>query len=75
MAKRRTKSKGEIESEVLRGRWADLRHNESLHSAADNDAARRRCRELLEVGWGVPLSGDVQLSLIGTQENSASGPP
>ena len=51
MAKRRPKrSQGDLEAEVLKGRWADLRHNESLHSTEDNHHARRRCRQLIEGG-------------------------
>ena len=50
MARRRHKSKGDIEAEILRGRWPDFSHNESLHSAADNHHARRRCRQLIDGG-------------------------
>ncbi|WP_156487636.1 hypothetical protein [Synechococcus sp. MIT S9509] len=39
-------------AEVLRGRWADLRHNESLHSPSDNERARHRCRQLIDGGHG-----------------------
>ena len=60
MAKRRParrKSKGEAEDELLaKGRWCLLNEQKRLeamnHSEAENDAARRRCRELLEGGWG-----------------------
>ena len=51
MAKRRPKrSQGEAEAEVLKGRWADLRHNESLHNKSDNIAAQRRCKQLIDGG-------------------------
>ena len=51
MAKRRPKrSQGEAEAEVLKGRWADLRHNESLHTPEENRHARRRCQELIDGG-------------------------
>ena len=53
MARRRPKrSQGDVEAEVLKGRWADLRHNESLHSPEENHHARRRCRELIDGGHG-----------------------
>ena len=32
------------------GRWTQLRTNESLHSPAENDAARQRCRQLIDGG-------------------------
>jgi len=51
MPKRRPKrSQGDLEAEVLKGRWADFRHNESLHSPEENHHARRRCRELVDGG-------------------------
>lgn len=51
MARRRHKpSKGDLESEVLKGRWAGLRANEALHTPEDNCRARRRCRALIEGG-------------------------
>ena len=53
MAKSRPKrSQGDVEAEVLKGRWADLRHNESLHNKADNERAQRRCRQLIDGGHG-----------------------
>ena len=58
MAKRRRKpTKGEAETAALASRrWCLLDEQKRLevmnHSQAENDAARRRCRELLEGGWG-----------------------
>ena len=55
--KRRRKSKGEQEDELLsKGRWSMLNEQRRLetlnHTQAENDVARRRCREFLEGGWG-----------------------
>ena len=51
MARRRPKrSQGDLEAEVLKGRWAELRHNESLHTPEENRHARRRCQELIDGG-------------------------
>ena len=58
MAKRRRKpSKGEAETAVLANRrWCLLDEQKRLetmnHTQAENDAARRSCREFLEGGWG-----------------------
>ena len=39
------------EAEVLEmGRWSQLRANESLHTQAENNAARHRCRQLIDGG-------------------------
>ncbi len=57
-AKRRRKaSRGQIEDELLsNARWSGLKQQAELearnHSAQENCAARRRCREFLEGGWG-----------------------
>ena len=45
-----------------RGRWSQLRTNDEFHSPAENAAARRRCRQLIEGGadavdWLVDLYG------------------
>lgn len=48
--KRRHKSRGDLESQALRGRWADLKHNDTLHTPAENQVARRRCRQLIDGG-------------------------
>ena len=45
------KARAMAESEVLeKGRWTQLRTNESLHTQAENDAARQRCRQLIDGG-------------------------
>ena len=45
------KARAEAENEILeKGRWSQLRTNESLHTQAENNAARARCRPLLESG-------------------------
>ena len=57
-AKRRRKPcKGQIEDDLLaNARWSGLRqqqeHEARNHSERENCEARRRCRELLEGGWG-----------------------
>ncbi len=58
MAKRRPtrKSKGEAETAALAARCGCLLDEQKRleamnHSQAENDAARPRCRELLESGW------------------------
>ena len=57
-AKRRRKAcRGEIEDKLLsEKRWSGLQEQVELqarnHSEQENCAARRRCRELLEGGWG-----------------------
>ena len=57
-AKRRRKPvcKGAAEDAAMKGRWSGLQEQEELqarnHSEAENCAARRRCREFLEGGWG-----------------------
>ena len=39
------------EAEVLeKGRWSQLRASESLHTQAENNAARHRCRQLIDGG-------------------------
>jgi hypothetical protein len=51
MARRRPKrSQGDLEAEVLKGRWAGLRANEALHMPEANQRDRRRCRALIEGG-------------------------
>ena len=45
------KARAQAEADILeKGRWSQLRANESLHSDAENIAARARCRQLLEGG-------------------------
>ena len=57
-AKRRRKAcRGEVEDQLLaNARWSGLQEQVELqamnHSEAENCAARRRCREFLEGGWG-----------------------
>ena len=51
--KRRRKSlpRSRAETEILeKGRWSQLRANDALHSPAENDVARHRCRQLIEGG-------------------------
>jgi len=55
---RRHKSQGEKETDLLQSpRWSGLREQRRLqamnHSQAENDLARRQCREFVEGGWGV----------------------
>ena len=48
---RQTKALAEAESEILeKGRWSQLRANESLHTQTENTAARHRCRQLIDGG-------------------------
>ena len=48
---RQTKARAEAEADILeKGRWNQLRTNESLHSEAENIAARERCRQLIDGG-------------------------
>ena len=43
------KARAEAENEILeKGRWSQLRANESLHTQAENNAARQRCRQLID---------------------------
>ena len=45
------KARAEAENEILeKGRWSQLRTNESLHTQAENNAARHRCRQLIDGG-------------------------
>ena len=45
------KARAEAENEILeKGRWSQLRANESLHTQAENNAARHRCRQLINGG-------------------------
>ena len=45
------KARAEAENEILeKGRWTQLRANESLHTQAENNAARQRCRQLIDGG-------------------------
>ena len=45
------KARAEAENEILeKGRWSQLRANESLHTQAENNAARYRCRQLIDGG-------------------------
>tara|TARA_B100001063_G_C16683898_1_gene513314 strand:+ start:960 stop:1166 length:207 start_codon:yes stop_codon:yes gene_type:complete len=47
------KARALADAEILeRGRWSQLQSNESLHSEAENIAARARCRQLLTGGVG-----------------------
>ena len=48
------KARAEAENEILeKGRWSQLRANESLHTQAENNAARHRCRQLIDGGTDV----------------------
>ena len=50
---RQSKARAEAEADILeKGRWNQLRTNESLHSEAENIAARERCKQLLTGGVG-----------------------
>ena len=57
-AKRRRKAcRGAVEDQLLaNARWSGLQEQVELqarnHSEEENCAARRRCREFLEGGWG-----------------------
>ena len=45
------KARAEAENEILeKGRWSQLRANESLHTQAENNAARQWCRQLIDGG-------------------------
>ena len=45
------KARAEAENEILeKGRWTQLRANESLHTQTENTAARHRCRQLIDGG-------------------------
>ena len=45
------KARSEAENEILeKVRWSRLRANESLHTQAENNAARQRCRKLIDGG-------------------------
>ena len=45
------KAKAEAENEILeKGRWSQLRANESLQTQAENNAARHGCRQLIDGG-------------------------
>ena len=42
------------EAEVLEmGQWGQLHANESLHTQAEKNAARQRCRQLIDDGVAV----------------------
>ena len=48
---RQTKARAEAENEILeKARWSQLLTNESLHTQAENNAARQRCRQLIDGG-------------------------
>ena len=48
---RLTKARTEAETEILeKGRWSQFTANESLHTQAENNAARHRCRQLIDGG-------------------------
>ena len=48
---RQTKARAEAENEILeKGRWSQLRSNDRLHTPAENNAARQRCRQLIDGG-------------------------
>ncbi len=48
---RQTKARAEAETEILeKGRWSQLRANDRLHTPAENQTARQRCRQLLTGG-------------------------
>ena len=48
---RQTKARAEAETEILeKGRWSQLRANDRLHTPAENNAARHRCRQLIDGG-------------------------
>ena len=45
------KGRAEAENEILeKGRWSQFTANESLHTQAENNAARHRCRQLIDGG-------------------------
>ncbi|MAF42269.1 MAG: hypothetical protein CL859_10560 [Cyanobium sp. ARS6] len=49
--RRPTAPRAAAETEILeKGRWHQLRDNERLHSPEENQAAQRRCRQLIEGG-------------------------
>ena len=48
--RRRNRSQGDLEAEVLKGRWAGLRANEALHTPEATQRARRGCRQLIDGG-------------------------
>ncbi len=48
---RRTKARAEAETEILeKGRWSQFTANSRFHSEEDNNAAQRRCRQLIDGG-------------------------
>jgi len=45
------KARAQAEADILeKGRWSQLRANESLHTQAENNAAKQRCRQLIDGG-------------------------
>ncbi len=48
------KARAMAEAEVLEmGQWGQLHANESLHTQAEKNAARQRCRQLIDDGVAV----------------------
>ena len=55
--RRRKPCRGEVEDQLLsKARWSGLQEQVELqarnHSEEENCAARKRCREFLQGGWG-----------------------
>ena len=50
-AKRKRKAKVEAENEILeKGRWSQFTANSRFHSEEENNAAQRRCKQLIDGG-------------------------